>query len=432
MSKKRKADSGVDSDAAKPPVATSGLIDKSNAAKREAKKKAKEAKAMAEAAAAQGSSVVGAAVADAKKKLSELKALRKAGSLDEASFNDQKSDLLRAMEASRKAAAKAAAKVVAGEEGAGGGEGTGGGGGGGKEAMGDGKVEGNGGAKAEAKAKAKETEAGAVLKALEGFHKAEAKVARKDTPKKKGAAEAGVAGDGNDKKNKASPAAKSPKANAEKGSVASQVVPSSLSLHVSQLPFDATKQRLSAHFEAHGCSVSENKGTRFCFDAKGDPTGVAFVDVKDEKSWRLGLKLHRSRFGGRLINVRPTRTVAELAEIVKKRNEAMATAGLGWKTADKNADAGAAKRPRTDGAGFEKRGDAGGKGAGKGGKGMGKGAGKGGKGGKGKGMRKGGSDGEKAIARPDLEALASREKWSKSKATRERKKKQAAAAQAAA
>jgi len=48
----------------------------------------------------------------------------------------------------------------------------------------------------------------------------------------------------------------------------------------------------------------------------------------DLKSVKLGLKLHRSRFGGRLINVRPTRTEAELLGIVAKRNEGLQAQGL--------------------------------------------------------------------------------------------------------
>jgi hypothetical protein len=310
-------------------------------------------------------------------------------------------------------------------------------------------------AKKLAKAAAEEAEASAVLAALEGFRSAEAKVPKKETKaERKAKAEAsaaaegaagGAAGDGDDDvagailgdgKQKAAKAF-DPKKKASSANPGEKklVVPSSLSLHVSQLPFDTTKAKLTAHFEAHGCGVSEEHGTRLCFDAKGDPTGVAFVDVKDEKSWRLGLKLHRSRFGGRLVNVRPTRSPLELAEIVKKRDEAMATQGLAWKTdaAATSGDQPGAKRPRTDagdgGGGFEKggKGGKGGKSGGKGGKGGkgegGKGAGKGAGAGKGKGKGKGGWGGEgKSIARPNLEALASREKWSKSKQTRERKK----------
>ena len=74
------------------------------------------ASAASAASASAAATAAAAAVAEAKKQLSMLKALRKAGSLDEASFSDQKTGLLRAMEASRKAAAKAAAKRAAGKD----------------------------------------------------------------------------------------------------------------------------------------------------------------------------------------------------------------------------------------------------------------------------------------------------------------------------
>jgi RNA recognition motif-containing protein len=103
------------------------------------------------------------------------------------------------------------------------------------------------------------------------------------------------------------------------------------SLHISQLPFDASKPKLAAHFEAHGCKISEDHGIRMVFAPNGDFTGVAFLDVKDEKSMNDGLKLHRTRFGGRLINVRPTKSKNELAEIVLKRDADLAAKGLDFK-----------------------------------------------------------------------------------------------------
>jgi|AntAceMinimDraft_5_1070358.scaffolds.fasta_scaffold109782_2 RNA recognition motif-containing protein len=54
----------------------------------------------------------------------------------------------------------------------------------------------------------------------------------------------------------------------------------SLSLHVSQLAFDVSKQKLREYFAAHNCTVAEgNSGVRLCFAKNGDPTGVAFVDM---------------------------------------------------------------------------------------------------------------------------------------------------------
>ena len=48
--------------------------------------------------------------------------------------------------------------------------------------------------------------------------------------------------------------------------------------------------------------------------------GVAFVDVKDEDSFGKALALHNEKGpGGRKVQVRPTKTTAELADIVRKR-----------------------------------------------------------------------------------------------------------------
>jgi len=125
---------------------------------------------------------------------------------------------------------------------------------------------------------------------------------------------------------------------------------------------------------------------------------------------KLGLKLHRSRFGGRLINVRPTRTEAELLEIVAKRNEGLQAQGLAYKATSGEKPAVApnlAKRPLSS-----------------------------------NGTDAGPQDAiaklkralPKDIARPNVDALAAREKWSESKKKRERanQKKRRAKEQAAA
>jgi len=54
----------------------------------------------------------------------------------------------------------------------------------------------------------------------------------------------------------------------------------SLSLHVSQLAFDTSKQKLREYFAAHNCTIVEgNAGVRLCYAKNGDPTGVAFIDM---------------------------------------------------------------------------------------------------------------------------------------------------------
>mmetsp|Transcript_6798 Transcript_6798/g.12615 ORF Transcript_6798/g.12615 Transcript_6798/m.12615 type:complete len:208 (-) Transcript_6798:108-731(-) len=109
----------------------------------------------------------------------------------------------------------------------------------------------------------------------------------------------------------------------------------SLSIHLSQLPFDISKAKIAAHLEEHGVKISEAHGVRFCYEKdSGDFTGVAFIDVVDEKSFKSALKLHRQRFGGRLINVRPTKTKNELVGIVAARDAKMLATGLEFKVSD--------------------------------------------------------------------------------------------------
>lgn len=130
---------------------------------------------------------------------------------------------------------------------------------------------------------------------------------------------------------------------------------------------------------------------------------------------KLGLKLHRSRFGGRLINVRPTRTEAELLDIVAKRNEGLLTQGLAFKATDgeKPEATNLAKRPKSEGA-EASRDEAE------------------------KSKRKAKKEAAKLkralpkdIARPNVEALAAREKWSESKKKRERANQKKRLAEAA-
>jgi len=167
----------------------------------------------------------------------------------------------------------------------------------------------------------------------------------------------------------------------------------SLSLHVSQLPFDITKPKLAAYFEAHGCVISQEKGVRLCHNSDGDLSGVAFVDFADKKSVVNGLKLHRSRFGGRLINVRPTKSKEELAQIVAEKEKKLISQGLDFKVKELNKPRQVVKGRNIEmDTGFDKSEDA--------------------------------KKTAKKLAKSQAakETLASREKWSRSKKARERAK----------
>ena len=204
-----------------------------------------------------------------------------------------------------------------------------------------------------------------------------------------------------------------------------------VSLYLSQIPYEATKAKIIAHFEAAGCTVEV---VRIIMDrAKGVSKGSAIIECKDAQAHENGLKLHRTKFGGRLMNVRPLVSPQELAKIVAKRVIALEKQGLrlDYRTAaavdkkdgnrSKKGDFFGKKRDRDDGedgdktwkkskpshAGkdgdrqqWKKEGNEGG-GKGKGGgkvggfSGGGKGAGGRGKGGRGGGRGKGGKGGSR-------------------------------------
>jgi len=157
------------------------------------------------------------------------------------------------------------------------------------------------------------------------------------------------------------------------------------SLHVTNLPYTATKDEIIKIFTSHGCKVTS---TRLVYNyhkktlygnGKDDSklqsnlpsngfTGVAFVDLVDQVSFEGGLKLNKvtwskatatskgkkndaatapsggGKWGGgnRRMNVRPTRTKEELANIVKRTKEKLALAREQQKKEeDENANASA-------------------------------------------------------------------------------------------
>ena len=125
-----------------------------------------------------------------------------------------------------------------------------------------------------------------------------------------------------DKKHKKQ--AEQPKKYAASLSPATASSASSFSLHISQLPFDTTEWELRQFFVQHaGCTFS---AVRLVYDAGIDNKqvfrGVAFAECATKAAYQAALKLHQSaRIKGRRINVRPTKSKAELATIVQQRNE---------------------------------------------------------------------------------------------------------------
>ena len=100
-----------------------------------------------------------------------------------------------------------------------------------------------------------------------------------------------------------------------KASPCSPPVPTKkLSVHVTQISFDATLRDLRAHFHTPIVRMVRKNG---------EFTGVAFCDYnEDETLYKRALALHRTTWLGRAINVRPVRTPEELQLIVLRRGQA--------------------------------------------------------------------------------------------------------------
>ena len=99
------------------------------------------------------------------------------------------------------------------------------------------------------------------------------------------------------------------------------------SVHITQLPYEATVREVRDLFEKSGCNITS---TRFVYGRdtrKGHSEqsfrGVAFCDFPDKRSFDNALKLDKTQFPGhgRRMNVRPTKTHKELADIVEKREK---------------------------------------------------------------------------------------------------------------
>jgi RNA recognition motif-containing protein len=99
-------------------------------------------------------------------------------------------------------------------------------------------------------------------------------------------------------------------------------VPASLSLHVTQLAYELTEWELREFFMTK--TGIQLKSVRLVYDQglDGRPVfrGVAFVDCHTATDYEAILRLHQVRCRGRRINVRPTKSKQELAQIVEQRD----------------------------------------------------------------------------------------------------------------
>jgi RNA recognition motif-containing protein len=97
------------------------------------------------------------------------------------------------------------------------------------------------------------------------------------------------------------------------------------SLHVTQVSYQATAMDLRRHFSEAGCTVTD---VRLLFDGRQRRRrfrGVAFVDAADRQSYETALEQrHGSVLLGRRINVRPVKSVEELASISAQTKERVA------------------------------------------------------------------------------------------------------------
>lgn len=123
------------------------------------------------------------------------------------------------------------------------------------------------------------------------------------------------------------------------------------SLHITNLPYHLQKHDIEEAFKNKGCDIistrlvynyhvsrrtykDERRGDKQVTNENGF-TGVAFIDVRDEKSYTLALSMDKSVLGEdnnekngqgrgwrrRKMNVRPTKTQKELADIVKNTKQ---------------------------------------------------------------------------------------------------------------
>ena len=128
-----------------------------------------------------------------------------------------------------------------------------------------------------------------------------------------------------------------------------QQPPPTLSLHITQLPFDSSEMDLRKFFAQHGCQCTSIRLV-YDRDVQGRKTvfrGVAFVDLADVESYNTALKLnHKASIRSRKLNIRPTRSKQELADIVTKTREIVQEKIRRQRTGETSADV--SSKPRKD------------------------------------------------------------------------------------
>ena len=100
-----------------------------------------------------------------------------------------------------------------------------------------------------------------------------------------------------------------------------------LSVHITNLPFSATKEDLNTFFDKHNCVVDDirlvrkpNKHGEVLF------TGVAFVDFFDAESLNKALTLHQRKLRDSdsiTMNIRPTLDKSKLARVAARRDSSV-------------------------------------------------------------------------------------------------------------
>lgn len=108
--------------------------------------------------------------------------------------------------------------------------------------------------------------------------------------------------------------------------ISAHETPKKWSVHITQIAFTASEFDIREHFSSQGCMITS---LRMVLDKDADGgkrlfRGVAFIDLEDKDSYEAALKLDKSKLLGRKINVRPTKTEGELANIVKRTKELVA------------------------------------------------------------------------------------------------------------
>jgi hypothetical protein len=146
------------------------------------------------------------------------------------------------------------------------------------------------------------------------------------------------------------------------------------SLHITNLPYNATKPEIMRYFMQKGCDISSTRLVYNHHVSRGDKkmlpksgfTGVAFIDFENEESYNKALEMdkqpwidendsskdHEKNDGRgwrrRRINVRPTKTKEELAQIVENTKQRLATARKERDDPEKSESNKKIKRSRND------------------------------------------------------------------------------------